>query len=178
MTVHKRRIFFQSAKKAKKKFFVLREESETGPSRLEYYDSEKKFLSGTVPKQPIVLRSCFDINRKSDSRHKYAVALFTRDDCFSVVSRFNSIYQQKYLTKDYSICDSVRTGDRYNNIPVLQIQLKILKQVCETEEEQTEWLDAMLELQSYGSIDGQRPRSQFGWIINFSKVPLNSRNAK
>lgn len=35
----------------KKKYFILRGESESGPSRLEYYDSEKKWKAGHPPKR-------------------------------------------------------------------------------------------------------------------------------
>ncbi|KAK3759187.1 hypothetical protein RRG08_028147 [Elysia crispata] len=50
----------------KKKFFVLRSTSASGPARLEYYDSEKKFKSGSPPKRSIQLHTCFNINRRSD----------------------------------------------------------------------------------------------------------------
>ncbi|KAL8579705.1 hypothetical protein ACOMHN_034781 [Nucella lapillus] len=69
----------------KKKYFVLRSTSSSGPARLEYYDSEKKFHGGHLPKRAIHLHTCFNINRKSDSRHKNAIALYTKEECFSVV---------------------------------------------------------------------------------------------
>ena len=70
----------------RKKFFVLRGESSSGPARLEYYDNEKKFRSGSLTKRTITLRSCFNINRKSDAKNKCALALYTRDDCFAMVA--------------------------------------------------------------------------------------------
>ena len=69
----------------KRKLFFLREESESGPARLEYYDSDKKYRAGLPPKRSITLKTCFNVNRKSDSKHKNAIALYTKDDCFSVV---------------------------------------------------------------------------------------------
>jgi len=68
----------------KKKLFVVREESSSGPARLEYFDSEKKFKTGVSPKRCIVLKNCFSINAKSDTRHRHAVILYTKDDCFGV----------------------------------------------------------------------------------------------
>ncbi|XP_035228178.1 insulin receptor substrate 1-B-like, partial [Stegodyphus dumicola] len=73
-------------KTMKKKYFVLRTESESGPARLEYYDSEKKFKAGGPPKRSIHIKTCFNINRKVDAKHKLAIALYTKDDCFSVVA--------------------------------------------------------------------------------------------
>jgi len=74
-------LYFQTNKK---KLFVLREESSSGPARLEYFDSEKKFKTGVSPKRCIVLKNCFSINAKSDARHRHAVVLCTKDDCFGV----------------------------------------------------------------------------------------------
>jgi len=31
-----------------------------------------------------VLKNCFSINAKSDARHRHAVILYTKDDCFGV----------------------------------------------------------------------------------------------
>ena len=74
-------IYFQTMKK---KLFVLREESENGPARLEYYDNEKKFVCGR-PKRSIHLHNCFSINAKADSKHKYVIVLYTREDSFTVI---------------------------------------------------------------------------------------------
>lgn len=71
----------------KKKYFVLRSTSSSGPARLEYYDSEKKFKAGQLPKRSIHLHTCFNINKKSDSRHgKHGIALYTSEDCFTVLA--------------------------------------------------------------------------------------------
>jgi len=77
----------------KKKLFVLREESENGPARLEYYDSEKKFVCSR-PKRSIHLHNCFSINAKSDSKHKYAIVLYTREDCFTVICENESDHKE------------------------------------------------------------------------------------
>lgn len=77
--------YMKKFKTMKKKFFILRSTSSSGPARLEYYDSEKKFNAGHQPKRSIHLHNCFNINRKSDGRHKCAIALYTNEECFSVV---------------------------------------------------------------------------------------------
>ncbi|WAR16560.1 IRS1-like protein, partial [Mya arenaria] len=56
-------------KTMKKKYFILRSTSSSGPSRLDYYDSEKKFKTGHLPKRSIHLFKCFNINKKID-KHK------------------------------------------------------------------------------------------------------------
>lgn len=101
--------FFQTMKK---KFFVLRSTSSSGPARLEYYDSEKKFNANHHPKRSIHLHTCFNINRKSDSRHKYAIALYTKEDCFSVICE-DEKEQETWLSLmlDYQN-EYVRDGDR------------------------------------------------------------------
>ncbi|KAL8560834.1 hypothetical protein ACOMHN_032945 [Nucella lapillus] len=77
--------YLKKMKTMKRKFFVLRSTSSSGPARLEYYDSEKKFSLGQPAKRSIRLHTCFNINRRSDSKHKHAIALYTKEDCFSVV---------------------------------------------------------------------------------------------
>lgn len=70
----------------KKKFFVMRRESEAGPARLECYDSEKKWKAGALPKRTVVLRLCFNINRRADAKHRHVVTLHTRDDSYALVA--------------------------------------------------------------------------------------------
>ena len=69
----------------KKKFFVLRSTSSSGPARLDYYDKKKMFETGHPPKRTIYLHQCFNINKKADTKHKFAIALYTKEDCFSIV---------------------------------------------------------------------------------------------
>ena len=67
-----------------------------GPARLEYYDSEKKYKAGGPAKRWIPLRTCFNINKKSDAKHKYAIALYTKEDCFSMVCE-TDVEQEEWL---------------------------------------------------------------------------------
>lgn len=77
--------YLKKLKTMRRKWFVLRAESTEASARLEYYDSEKKQRQRQVPKRSIPLRACFNINRRSDTKHKYVIALYTKDDCFCVV---------------------------------------------------------------------------------------------
>lgn len=77
--------YLRKFKTMKKKFFVMRRESEAGPARLECYDSEKKWKAGALPKRTIALRSCFNINRRADAKQRHVLALYTRDDSFALV---------------------------------------------------------------------------------------------
>ncbi|ESP03427.1 hypothetical protein LOTGIDRAFT_137373 [Lottia gigantea] len=84
-------------KTMKKKFFVLRGTSSSGPARLEYYDSEKKFNLNHAPKRSIDLHTCFNINKRVDRKHNYAIALYTKDDCFTVLAE-NKAEQDDWLS--------------------------------------------------------------------------------
>ncbi|XP_066992587.2 insulin receptor substrate 1 isoform X2 [Anabrus simplex] len=77
--------YLKKLKTMRKKFFVLRGESSESSAQLEYYDSEKKWKSHNPPKRAIALKTCFNINRRLDLKHKFAIALYTKDDCFCVV---------------------------------------------------------------------------------------------
>lgn len=72
-------------KTTRKKYFVLRAESTESSARLEYYDTEKKFKNGAPPKRSISLKTCFNINKRTDTKYKYVIALYTKDDCFCII---------------------------------------------------------------------------------------------
>lgn len=57
-----------------------------GKSRLEYYESEKKYRQNSSPKRVIYLANCFNIARKEDSKHKLVFVLFTHEDKFGLVA--------------------------------------------------------------------------------------------
>lgn len=70
----------------KKKYFVLHSDGADKSARLEYYDSEKKFRQRFGhPKRSIVLKSCFHISRRIDTKQKFVIALYTKDDSFCIV---------------------------------------------------------------------------------------------
>ncbi|CAH1406439.1 unnamed protein product [Nezara viridula] len=72
-------------KTMRKKYFVLRGDSADTAACIEYYDSEKKFKTNQPPKRSITLKTCFNINKRTDTRHKWVIALYTKKDCFCIV---------------------------------------------------------------------------------------------
>ncbi|XP_045444736.1 insulin receptor substrate 2 isoform X2 [Pipistrellus kuhlii] len=57
------------------------------PPRLEYYESEKKWRSKAgAPKRVISLDCCLNINKRADAKHKYLIALYTKDEYFAVAA--------------------------------------------------------------------------------------------
>ncbi|KAF6208420.1 hypothetical protein GE061_016876 [Apolygus lucorum] len=78
--------YLKKLKTMRKKYFVLRGDSAEASARLEYYESEKKWKTSTCnPKRTITLKNCFNINKKLDTRHKWVIALYTRNDKFCIV---------------------------------------------------------------------------------------------
>lgn len=78
--------YLKKQKTMKKKYFVLVSDNGDKPARLEYYDSEKKFRSRFGhPKRSIVLKSCFHISRRLDTKQKFVIALYTKEDSFCIV---------------------------------------------------------------------------------------------
>ncbi|XP_039082621.1 insulin receptor substrate 2 [Hyaena hyaena] len=89
--------YLRKQKHGHKRFFVLRgpgdEAAAAGggpapqPPRLEYYESEKKWRSKAgAPKRVIALDCCLNINKRADAKHKYLIALYTRDEYFAVAA--------------------------------------------------------------------------------------------
>ncbi len=98
--------YLRKQKHGHKRFFVLRGPSNLGPSRLEYYDSEKKFrnalkaaASGVAcpAKRVIYLSQCFTVNKRADAKNKYLIALYTKDEYFAVVAESEQEQQEWYL---------------------------------------------------------------------------------
>uniref|UniRef100_A0A8C2CCH3 Insulin receptor substrate 2-B n=1 Tax=Cyprinus carpio TaxID=7962 RepID=A0A8C2CCH3_CYPCA len=90
VTVYKKCGYLRKQKHGHKRFFVLRASSHLGPSRLEYYDSEKKFRNtlpgASPPKRVIYLYQCFTVNKRADSKNKHLIALYTKDEYFAIVA--------------------------------------------------------------------------------------------
>ncbi|XP_078283769.1 insulin receptor substrate 1-B-like [Rhinoraja longicauda] len=77
----------RKSKSLHRRFFVLRAASERGAARLEYYESEKKFRAGGgAPKRALQLNGCLNVNKRADSRCKYLLALYTRDQCLAMAA--------------------------------------------------------------------------------------------
>ncbi|KAL7739355.1 hypothetical protein ACLKA6_003963 [Drosophila palustris] len=96
----------------KKKFFVLYKETTDKAARLEYYDTEKKFMQKADPKRVIYLKSCFNINRRIDTKHKFVLALSSREGGFGIVLNSESDLR-KWLDSLLSIQrDNVNRSDQ------------------------------------------------------------------
>ncbi|XP_041055715.1 insulin receptor substrate 2-like [Carcharodon carcharias] len=78
--------YLKKQKHGHKRFFVLRERSGDCPARLEYYENEKKWRNKSVAKRIIPLESCLNINKRADAKHKYLIALYTKDEYFAVAA--------------------------------------------------------------------------------------------
>uniref|UniRef100_A0A803W8C6 Insulin receptor substrate 2 n=1 Tax=Ficedula albicollis TaxID=59894 RepID=A0A803W8C6_FICAL len=83
--------YLRKQKHGHKRFFVLRGPGgggeEAGGARLEYYESEKKWRNKSgAPKRVIALDSCLNINKRADAKHKYLIALYTKDEYFAVAA--------------------------------------------------------------------------------------------
>ncbi|XP_051534266.1 insulin receptor substrate 2-B-like isoform X2 [Myxocyprinus asiaticus] len=98
--------YLRKQKHGHKRFFVLRGPGNLGPSRLEYYDSEKKFRSALKAaasgiacpaKRVIYLSQCFTVNKRADAKNKYLIALYTKDEYFSVVAENEQEQEDWYL---------------------------------------------------------------------------------
>ncbi|XP_061769779.1 insulin receptor substrate 2-B [Nerophis ophidion] len=104
--------YLRKQKHGHKRFFVLRAASRLGPSRLEYYDSEKKFRSSlrsaataasngaagpSSPKRVIYLYQCFTVNKRADSKNKHLIALYTKDEYFAIVAENEQEQEDWYV---------------------------------------------------------------------------------
>lgn len=78
--------YLKKQKHGHKRFFVLKEPTEGFPARLEYYESEKKWKNKSSAKRVIPLDCCLCINKRADSKHKYLIALYTKDEYFAVAA--------------------------------------------------------------------------------------------
>ncbi|KAM6960084.1 insulin receptor substrate 2-B [Tautogolabrus adspersus] len=105
--------YLRKQKHGHKRFFVLRAASHLGPSRLEYYDSEKKFrnclrsaaaaaasggaVAPSPPKRVIYLSQCFTVNKRADSKNKHLIALYTKDEYFAIVAENEQEQEDWYV---------------------------------------------------------------------------------
>ncbi|CAN9497486.1 unnamed protein product [Ophioblennius macclurei] len=78
--------YLRKHKHGHRRFFVLREATERGGARLEYYESEKKWRNRAAAKRLIALDSCLCVNKRADAKHKHLVALYTKDEYFAVAA--------------------------------------------------------------------------------------------
>ncbi|XP_051756531.1 insulin receptor substrate 1-B isoform X2 [Ctenopharyngodon idella] len=110
--------YLRKQKSMHRRYFVLRTASERGPARLEYYESEKKFRGkAPVPKRALALETCFNINKRADSKNKYMIVLYTRAESFVVAAENEADQEEWYQAmvelqcKSKALCDSANGGD-------------------------------------------------------------------
>ncbi|XP_026229070.1 insulin receptor substrate 1-B [Anabas testudineus] len=89
--------YLRKHKSMHRRFFVLRAASEHGLARLEYYENEKKFRSKSpVPKKVVNLETCFNINKRADSKNKYMIVLYTRSESFAIAADSEEVQNEWY----------------------------------------------------------------------------------
>nr|XP_040038077.1 insulin receptor substrate 1-B [Gasterosteus aculeatus aculeatus] len=89
--------YLRKHKSMHRRFFVLRAASEHGPARLEYYENEKKFRSKSpVPKKVLSLETCFNINKRADSKNKHMIVLYTRSESFAIAADSEDVQNEWY----------------------------------------------------------------------------------
>ncbi|XP_029382225.1 insulin receptor substrate 1-B [Echeneis naucrates] len=110
--------YLRKQKSMHRRYFVLRAASERGPARLEYYESEKKFRGkAPVPKKAVALETCFNINKRADSKNKHMIVLYTRAESFAIAADNESDQDDWYQAmvdlqcKSKNPTDSGASGD-------------------------------------------------------------------
>ncbi|XP_017553161.2 insulin receptor substrate 1-B [Pygocentrus nattereri] len=107
--------YLRKQKSMHRRFFVLRAASEHGPARLEYYENEKKFRSKSpVPKKVVHLDSCFNINKRADSKNKHMIVLYTRGESFAIAADTEQAQNEWYQAMLDLQCRS-KTPDDYGS---------------------------------------------------------------
>ncbi|KAM6958407.1 insulin receptor substrate 2-like [Tautogolabrus adspersus] len=103
--------YLRKQKHGHRRFFVLREPTERYPSRLEYYESEKKWRNKSAAKRVITLDSCLCVNKRADAKHKHLIALYTKDEYFAVAAD-NEQEQESWYTV---LTDLIAEGKMYDS---------------------------------------------------------------
>ncbi|XP_061827115.1 insulin receptor substrate 2 [Nerophis lumbriciformis] len=102
--------YLKKHKHGHKRFFVLREPGDGCPARLEYYESEKKWRNKSAAKRVIPLDCCLNVNKRADAKHKYLIALYTKDEYFAVAAESDAEQEDWYrvltdLISEGRVCD-------------------------------------------------------------------------
>ena len=66
------------------------------PARLEYYDSEKKWRDGIGPKKRIILKDCFDINRKKETANQFVITVYTFSEGLDILFENDQVSNTTY----------------------------------------------------------------------------------
>ena len=115
--------YLRKHKSMHRRFFVLRAASERGPARLEYYENEKKFRSKSpVPKKVLSLETCFNINKRADSKNKHMIVLYTRSESFAIAADSEEVQDEWYqaMLDLHGNCKTrTRSGDEVSTLSCL-----------------------------------------------------------
>ncbi|XP_041635257.1 insulin receptor substrate 1-B [Cheilinus undulatus] len=104
--------YLRKQKSMHRRYFVLRTASERGPARLEYYESEKKFRGkAPVPKKAVALETCFNINKRADSKNKHMIVLYTRAESFAIAAENEADQDEWYQAMVELQCKSKNPTD-------------------------------------------------------------------
>ncbi|KAM9836352.1 insulin receptor substrate 1-B [Aulostomus maculatus] len=104
--------YLRKQKSMHRRYFVLRAASERGPARLEYYESEKKFRGkAPVPKKAVALETCFNINKRADSKNKHMIVLYTRAESFAIAAENETDQDEWYQAMVELQCKSKNPTD-------------------------------------------------------------------
>lgn len=104
--------YLRKQKSMHRRYFVLRAASERGPARLEYYESEKKFRGkAPVPKKALALETCFNINKRADSKNKHMIVLYTRAESFAIAAESEADQDEWYQAMVELQCKSKNHTD-------------------------------------------------------------------
>uniref|UniRef100_A0A1A8C655 Uncharacterized protein n=2 Tax=Nothobranchius kadleci TaxID=1051664 RepID=A0A1A8C655_NOTKA len=107
--------YLRKHKSMHRRFFVLRTASEHGPARLEYYENEKKFRSKSpVPKKVLNLETCFNINKRADSKNKHMIVLYTRSESFAIAADSEEVQNEWYQAM-LDLQDNCKTPEDYGS---------------------------------------------------------------
>lgn len=103
--------YLKKQKHGHRRYFVLKDQSDGLPARLEYYENEKKWKNKSAAKRVVFLDSCLSINKRADAKHRYLIALYTKDEYFAVAAE-NEQEQESWhgdltdLLSKGKMCDS------------------------------------------------------------------------
>ncbi|XP_019713835.1 insulin receptor substrate 1-B isoform X3 [Hippocampus comes] len=105
--------YLRKHKSMHRRYFVLRSGTERGAARLEYYESEKKFRGkAPVPKKAVLLETCFNINKRADSKNKHMIVLYTRAESFAVAADNEADQDDWYQAMVDLQCKSKNPSDK------------------------------------------------------------------
>lgn len=145
--------YLRKQKSMHRRYFVLRAASERGPARLEYYESEKKFRGkAPVPKKAVALETCFNINKRADSKNKHMIVLYTRAESFAIAAENDADQEEWYQAMVDLQCKSKQKSGAHTHTHMhvlihacMHARTKRCAGLCERETERGETWQCLLQ---------------------------------